>query len=283
LTKFSIQTTKIEKIEKECEDVKTITFKLPYFSEKNFIHPKPGQFLMIWVPGVDEIPMSISNYENNGLCSITVKNVGECTNALHNLNIGDYIGVRGPLGNWFEIPADKNKLIILIAGGIGIAPIKFLSYYLLREKYSFIIIEGAKNKNNIIFLNENDFNMIQNFKLIYCTDDGSYGMKGTAVEQFQKEINTYPKEKIKDLIVYTCGPEKMMYRIFKICEEKNIPLNASLERIMRCGCGICGLCAIDPTGVLVCKDGPIFTLDELKRMGDFGFFSRDFTGKKEAL
>ncbi|MFX0043053.1 MAG: dihydroorotate dehydrogenase electron transfer subunit, partial [Candidatus Hodarchaeota archaeon] len=71
-----------------------------------------------------------------------------------------------------------------------------------------------------------------------------------------------------------------IYKVFQLCERYNIELQASLERIMRCGCGICGLCAIDPLGLLVCKDGPIFDLNTLKKMEDFGKYKRDFTGKK---
>ena len=69
----------------------------------------------------------------------------------------------------------------------------------------------------------------------------------------------------------------MLYKLFQICEKHNIEFYASLERIMRCGCGLCGLCAIDPTGLLVCKDGPIFSCEMLRKMDDFGKFARDFT------
>jgi len=80
--------------------------------------------------------------------------------------------------------------------------------------------------------------------------------------------------------VYACGPEIMIYKVFQICENYNIELKASLERIMRCGCGLCGLCSIDPLGLLVCKDGPVFSSKDLRRMEDFGKYRRDFTGKK---
>ena len=94
-----VKTVKITKIIEECHGVKTIIFK-----KQDLIKPKPGQFLMIWLPGVDEIPMSISSYSDNGEWSITVQNVGECTNSIQQLKIGDYIGVRGPIGNSFSIP-----------------------------------------------------------------------------------------------------------------------------------------------------------------------------------
>ena len=82
------------------------------------------------------------------------------------------------------------------------------------------------------------------------------------------------------LIVYACGPEIMLYKLFQVCEKHQIEYYASLERIMRCGTGLCGLCALDPLGLLVCKDGPIFSSEILRELEDFGKFKRDFSGKK---
>ena len=274
-----IRTVKVERIINECDGVKTFFFKLK-IENNDSIAPKPGQFVMVWVPGVDEIPMSISGCDDNGNCAITVKGVGECTNALQNLNIGDYIGVRGPLGNHFQIPTNKSKKLLLIGGGIGMAPLKWLSSELIRMNYNFIVIEGAKINKELIF--------IDNFKLYnqdfsefhFCTDDGSYGVKGIASDVFEDLIKNYSKEELSNLIVYSCGPEIMLYRLFQICEKYSIEFYASLERIMRCGCGLCGLCILDPLGLLVCKDGPIFSLETLKKIKDFGKHQRDFTGKK---
>jgi len=100
---------------------------------------------------------------------------------------------------------------------------------------------------------------------------------------FKEMLGTFNKKDISNLTVYSCGPELMLYEIFKICKESNIEFYASLERIMRCGCGLCGLCALDPLGLLVCKDGPIFKLETLEKIQDFGKYQRDFTGKKISL
>ncbi|MHA1670818.1 MAG: dihydroorotate dehydrogenase electron transfer subunit [Promethearchaeota archaeon] len=273
MTENMIRTVKINRISRECMGVKTISFKL---GNKNI--PKPGQFVMVWVPGVDEIPMSISGYEESGNWSITVKNVGECTNALHNLNIGDYIGIRGPLGTHFKMPSKASKHIFLIGGGFGMAPLKFLANQLKKFSFKFKIIEGAKSKDELIYLDEL-FN-VNNDKFFCCTDDGSYGQKGLTTELFEEKISEIKHDDLKNTIVYTCGPEIMMFRLFQICKKYGIELFVSLERIMRCGCGLCGLCAIDPVGILVCKDGPVFNLTQLDKMDDFGKYKRDFTGKK---
>ena len=270
-----ITTVKIKRIIDECEDVRTIIFHLD-----NHSNPKPGQFVMIWVPGTDEIPMSISNYDKDGNWAITVKKVGDCTRALLKLSIGEYIGVRGPLGNSFKLPKEDNKKIILVGGGIGLAPLRFLSSKLMKKKIQFQFIIGAKKENELILMKNLD-NKIQKFH--YCTDDGSYGEKGFTIDLFKKIIDEKSPDILKNTIVYTCGPEIMMVKLLEICLEKKITLYASLERIMRCGCGLCGLCTLDPLGMLVCKDGPVFNDKELKKIKDFGKNKRDFSGKKIKL
>ncbi|MHA1986723.1 MAG: dihydroorotate dehydrogenase electron transfer subunit [Promethearchaeota archaeon] len=282
MTENIIRTVAIINSIDECEDIKTITFNMKE-ENINYITPKPGQFIMIWVPGVDEIPMSISNCDKNGNWSITVKKVGECTNALYNLKKGDFIGVRGPLGNWFELPEEESKNIFLIGGGIGMAPLRFLTQELYKHNFRFILIQGAKVKSELMFTAQ--FQMLDknSTDIFYCTEDGSYGTEGIVTEAFERILETYSKRLRSNAIVYTCGPEKMIYAIYEKCEQWKIELHASLERIMRCGCGLCGLCAIDPLGLLVCKDGPVFKTESLKEMEDFGKYKRDFTGRKVKL
>lgn len=278
LTKNMIETVKIKAIIDECDAVKTFEFE-----RKDASTPKPGQFVMTWIPGVDEIPMSISSYNNNGDWAISVKNLGECTNSIHNLKVGDYIGIRGPLGNFFQIPQETNKNIFLIGGGIGMAPLRFLASELINMGYKFKFIEGAKVKDEILFANEFLERQQEDLEFYFCTDDGSYGEKGFATEFFEQLIDDLSEKDLRDSVVFSCGPEIMMYKILQICKEKKVEMYASLERIMRCGCGLCGLCALDPLGLLVCNDGPVFNSHTLAKMEDFGKFKRDFSGKKIKL
>lgn len=279
MTKNQIKTVKIKNIREECEGVKTITFNVKNILD-NDTKPMPGQFLMVWVPGVDEIPMSLSAADWNGNWSITVKNVGECSNALCNLSIGDYIGVRGPLGNSFTIPKENLESIFLIGGGTGIAPLRYLAIELHRKKLQFTFIEGAKEKEEIISINQFDALRSISPNILYCTDDGSLGSEGFASNIFKKEIQKYSQKELSNGRAYTCGPEIMMKEVFNICEKYDITMEASLERMMRCGCGLCGLCALDPLGLLVCEDGPIFDSETLRKVDDFGKYKRDITGKK---
>jgi dihydroorotate dehydrogenase electron transfer subunit len=280
LTENTINTVKVKKIIDECKDVKTFEFNMKNISNQNYITPKPGQFVMVWIPGVDEIPMSISGCDDIGNWAITVKNVGECTNAMHNLNIGDFIGVRGPLGNHFKIPNQSEKRIFLVGGGIGMAPLKFLSTQLIKENLEHIIIQGAQINDDLMFKDVFKELTIDNAEVHYCTNDGSYGIKGVASDVFKEILSSSNKKKLSNSVVYSCGPEVMLYKLFQICKEYKIEFYASLERIMRCGCGLCGLCTLDPLGLLVCKDGPIFDSKTLRKIHDFGKYQRDFTGKK---
>jgi len=256
-----VKTVKITKIVDECHEVKTICHgvKTIIFKIQSLIKPKPGQFLMIWLPGVDEVPMSISSYNDNDEWAVTVQNVGECTSLIHQLKIGDYIGVRGPLG------------------------LKFLASELIREKHNFKLIIGAKLKNQLVFKNLMNIQDQEGFEVHFCTDDGSYGIKAFTTEIFESLIKNMSREELQNTVVFTCGPEIMMHKLLHICLENKIELQASLERIMRCGCGLCGLCVIDPLGLLVCNDGPIFTSAVLEKMEDFGKYKRDFSGRKISL
>ena len=221
----------------------------------------PGQFVMVWIPGVDEIPMSLSHIGSE--TAITVEKVGEATEAMHGMKEGDKLGIRGPYGHGFEIMGEK---ALFVAGGTGIAPLLPLIKIYEGEKE---VVLGARTKELLLF--ENELKKIATLHV--STDDGSFGFKGFATDLAAHLIN----EKEFDA-VYVCGPEVMMKKMLNICNEKNIPMQASLERYMKCGVGICDSCAID--GYHVCKDGPVFSGKILSRIKDFGKWKRDEAGRK---
>ncbi|RLF45834.1 MAG: dihydroorotate dehydrogenase electron transfer subunit, partial [Thermoplasmata archaeon] len=189
--------------------------------------------------------------------------VGEATEALHKMKEGDKVGIRGPYGKGFEIVGKK---ALFVAGGTGIASLLPLIKKYEGEKH---VVIGARTKDLLLFNEE--LERISNVHI--STDDGSLGFKGFASE-LAKEI----MEKEKFDIVYTCGPELMMRKILDICIEKKVPLQASLERYMKCGVGICDSCAID--GYHVCKDGPVFNSSILAKIKDFGRWKRDEAGRR---
>ncbi len=230
---------------------------------------QPGQFIMLWLPGIDEKPFAISYFENDKF-GITIEEKGRFTKAISKIKKGAKVGIRGPFGHGFEIKHNS----IIVAGGLGMAPL----LNLIKKIKNSTIIQGAKSKEYLLYLtNKNLLKIIEENKnkIIYCTDDGSYGIHGFTVDVL-KEIIT---NKLKT--VYTCGPEMMMKAVFDVCEKNKIECQANLERYIKCGLGICGACVCGDQ--LICKDGPVFKSEQLRRMKDFGNYARLKSGKKVAL
>ncbi|MFO7835271.1 MAG: dihydroorotate dehydrogenase electron transfer subunit [Candidatus Thorarchaeota archaeon] len=234
---------------------------------------QPGQFVMVWIRNVDEIPMSIC-YQDDEEMAITVKQVGEATEALMTLQPEDYIGLRGPFGNGFSL-ASKNPL--LVGGGIGMAPLRFLTHELIREGSNVTLLVAAKTGGDLLLFDfENQLS--DSIELKIATDDGSRGLEGLATDLADSLIQENEFDRL-----YTCGPEIMMAGLCKSAAHHGIPLEASLERYMKCGCGICGTCAMDPQGLMVCVDGPVFSDKQLQQIDEFASYTRDSTGKKQPL
>ncbi len=236
------------------------TFKL---DTGGVLKGKPGQFIMAWVRGVDEVPIALSS--DNG---ITVQRVGEATEAMFSLKEGDTLGIRGPYGNGWELVGDN---ILLISGGIGSAPLAPLAEKAAAIGVKVTTLAGYRTKEDAHF--EKRFKKAG--KTIIATDDGSYGHKGFVTDLLRDiDLNTFTQ-------IYCCGPEKMMYRVLGILDEnKAAPRSQfSLQRYMKCGIGVCGSCCMDPDGLRVCRDGPVFMGDELLD-SEFGRYARDASGRR---
>ena len=258
----------IEEIISETPTVKTLVFKdrLSYFA-------KPGQFLMIWIPRIEEIPMSVMTNSKEGYAAVTIRKFGVGSTALFDRKKGDLVGLRGPYGNRF-ILRKKYRKILIIGGGTGLVPLLRLLSFASKEKLRSTIVMGAKTKAEVFF-EKVTRNIIRgnNSSLLVCTDDGSYGIKGTTVTLMGKLVRDENFD-----CVYTCGPELMMKAVLDISNQNSIPVQASLERYMKCGIGICGSCCLDSS--LVCQDGTVFAGRQLSKMLDFGFSYRDKDGQK---
>ncbi|MBI2208904.1 dihydroorotate dehydrogenase electron transfer subunit [Candidatus Woesearchaeota archaeon] len=233
-----------------------------FFFKEN-IHSKPGQFIMLWIPDVDEKPMAISYYNKNEF-AITSQVVGKFTKALDLMKKGGKVGIRGPYGNGFSI--GQNACVV--GGGVGMASVSTLIDTLKNP----IIINGARSKEHLIYLKRYK-------KMLIATDDGSFGKKGYTTDVLNELLINNKKNKIR--IVYACGPEIMMKKILEICNKYKVDCEASLERMMKCGFGICGACMCNDK--IVCMDGPVFNLKQLNNMPEFGNFARAKTGKRVSL
>jgi len=256
----------IEKIETNTSFIKTFFVKVPLIAQQGI----PGQFLMIWIFD-DEIPMSLSYIDTKKeLIGITVKKVGYSTEKIHSMGEGSLIGVRGPYGNGFKIVGNR---ILIVGGGVGMACLFPLILQLIAAQKSVTVLSGALTKDELLFLNSlQKYTTHENFRLSIATDDGSMGFHGLVTELMDETLQTETFDQI-----YACGPEPMLKTAFDIAESKNIAFQASLERYMKCGIGLCGSCCINEQ--IVCKDGPIFESKVLRTMNEFGHSKRDPSGR----
>ncbi len=268
----------IKRIKRENKDVRTFFFK------DALLDARPGRYVMVWVRGVDEIPISLSHKD-----AITVERVGKTTESLFKLKEGDSIGIRGPFGNGFDL---KGKNILLIGGGIGIAPLLYLAevfgekkkdivrnrrflYAKNRRFLSRTTLIGSRSIETLLFLKE--FEKISNVHS--STDDGSFGKKGSVLNMLDAEIFKQDYD-----MIYACGPEKMLRSLLEFFNEKDLleKTQFSLSRIIKCGLGICGSCCIDPKGLRVCRDGPIFYGNKILN-SEVGRYERDHTGRRRKV
>ncbi len=260
-----LRTTRLVKVKIESPTVKTFTF-----ADKECARSMPGQFVMLWVPGIDEIPLSVLNAEKNGRVTVAVKNVGEATRAIHKMKVDDFIGVRGPFGNSFSL---KSGSILLVGGGTGIAPLLFLVKRLSRMTAKLTFVIGAKTKEELLLIDDLQ-KACRKENVVAATEDGSYGIKCLATTPLDSLL-----KKQKFDMIYSCGPEKMMRKTFDLAESHGIAMEASFERLMRCAIGLCGSCIIGRHRV--CRDGPVFTSDQLRELkGEFGVSKRGLDGRR---
>lgn len=233
------------------------------FFFKQHLECKPGQFIMVWLPGFDEKPMAVSYLGKNEF-AFTSQAIGKFTNELEKIKKGDKLGIRGPYGNSFSV---KNNSCV-VAGGVGLSSVSTLIDSLKNP----VVIYGARSKNHLIYLKR-----YKNKNMNITTDDGSFGRKGFTTDILEEVLSKNKKINI----VQTCGPEIMMKKILDICNKHKVECEASVERYMSCGFGICGKCMVNDR--IVCIDGPVFNSKQLNQMPEFGNTARLKSGRKVSL
>jgi dihydroorotate dehydrogenase electron transfer subunit len=254
-----MEITKIKKVVEESEGIKT------FILEKE-VHAIPGQFVMVWIPGVGEKPFSLS--QTQGDLGFTALMRGSFTKKLNGMKEGELLGIRGPYGRGFKIEGDK---LLLVGGGVGMPPLLALADKALQDKKEVTVVVGAQTKTALLF---EDRLKEAGARVLTCTDDGSCGTRGLTVDVLEELLGSEAFD-----ACYTCGPEIMMHRVMEMMQESKIPTQLSAERYFKCGIGVCGHCTIDYTGARVCMEGPVFTDIELES-GEFGKYARDATGKR---
>jgi dihydroorotate dehydrogenase electron transfer subunit len=263
-----LRIVKIEKIVEETSTVRTFAFRDVASSIAG-----PGQFLMVWIPQVEELPMSVMIWSEKSYAAVTVRKKGYGSTSLYNMRVGESLGVRGPYGNSFAIPMNARK-VMLVGGGTGLVPLLRLAIHLNSTRIDTTLIIGAKTHSEVFF-ERLAVNCLGDtiHRIVVTTDDGSYGIKGQTTDAMIKLIRS---EKFD--AIYTCGPEGMMKKVYDLASASLIPVQASLERHMKCGIGICASCCIGDK--LVCKDGTVFDSENLSSLSEFGLEYRDKSGRK---
>ena len=230
----------------------------------------PGQFVMVSLPGVGEVPISVSGYTADSI-ELTIRNVGEVTSHLCKINPGDYLYIRGPYGNGFPLEEFSGRHLLLIVGGSAMAPVKPLIEYCLNNNNFQLegmdIIAGFKSPRHILFRDEiNHWKKKYNVRITVDRDE-DYAWMGSIgfVVDYIKEVQDI-SEDTRAIII---GPPLMMTNSVRELlrhgvKEENTYL--SFERHMKCGTGKCGHCRIRDK--YVCLDGPVFNYNEVKELID---------------
>lgn len=258
---------RITNIRWETKDVFSISLK----PEKKHTHEfSPGQFNMVYIFGVGEVPISISSDPGDTTTLVhTIRVVGSVTRAISRLKRGNILGIRGPFGTGFPVEQAEGNDVVIIGGGIGLAPLRPVVYSVLahREKYGkVIILYGARTPRDIIFRKQLEKWRARFDTEVEVTVDygdtkwyGNVGVVTTLIRRVDFDpLNT---------IAFICGPEIMMrYTVLQLnnrgVSDENIFI--SMERNMQCAIGFCGHCQYGP--YFVCKDGPVFRFDKIRNL-----------------
>ncbi len=246
----------------------TPTVKTLIYTDEVMSSALPGQFAMVWIPDIGELPMSIMIDPEPDRAAFTVRRHGVSSTGLFDLHVGDSIGVRGPYGNTFDL---KHGKVLMVGGGTGLVPMMRLLTQVKRDD-DVTLVMGAKTKSEVFFEDLAESLLSTNpHRILVSTDDGSYGQSGLVTDIVDQLIS---KETFDG--VYTCGPEMMMYKTVKSANTHGVFVQASLERVMKCGVGICGSCCMGRD--LVCRDGTVFDGIHLEQNNEFGHIYKSKSG-----
>jgi NAD(P)H-flavin reductase len=266
----------IKWIRKETRDTWTYALKINDREIERAYRFLPGQFNMLYVPGIGESAISISSGTSDRNVLHTLRVAGDVTTAISKMNEGDVIGVRGPFGRGWPMEETENRNVMIIAGGVGIAPLRSVIRSLSAERKSCsgkdLILYGAKTPKDIIYRDE--FPRYRDIFQVFLTVD-----KADPEEYWKGETGLVTRLLAKasfdplGTTVFICGPEVMMQSTIRELLLRGVPgekIFLSMERNMNCGMGLCGHCFFGPK--FVCKDGAVFKYTEVE----------DFLGVREA-
>jgi NAD(P)H-flavin reductase len=229
----------------------------------------PGQFVMVYAFGVGEVPISVSGPPGQPGESLvlTVRAVGAVTHAICASEPGAVLGVRGPLGNGWPLEAAAGGDVLVVAGGIGLAPLRSVVLHALgdRESYQNVwVLYGARTPQDVLYRDELDAWQFEiGVDVTVDAADTTWSGRVGVVPKLVAHADLRPEA----VTAFVCGPEVMIHFTVEALRARGVPderIFLSLERDMRCGVGLCGHCQLGPT--LICRDGPVYSQAEVARL-----------------
>ena len=258
----------VREVFKETPD--TFTLRLDPENAVNETVFRPGQFSMLWVFGVGEIPISISGDPalHNRLV-YTVRSVGQATHSLVNQRVGNSVGVRGPFGTGWPVEAARGRDVIVVAGGIGLAPLRPVIYQVLQNRKDYgrlVILYGGRSPRDLLYREElAKWTRNSETQVLVTVDYGGLSWRGHVgvVTTLFKYSRLHPARSV----AMVCGPEIMMRFVIRELEAAGLSrddIYLSMERNMNCAVGFCGHCQYGPH--FICKDGPVFRYEQVRAL-----------------
>lgn len=257
---------RVTSVSKETHDTFTLTVAPPPGDPVSAF--EPGQFSMLYVYGVGELPISISGDPAvRDSLTYTIRSVGQVTYQLVTRQPGDFIGVRGPFGSSWPLKEARGKSVLIVAGGIGLAPLRPAIYSILRHRGDYnrlVILYGSRSPRDLLYRKEfAAWGLLPDTQALCTVDYGGVSWRGHVgvVTTLFRLVRMQPKE----TVAMICGPEIMMRYAVRELEARGLPperIHLSMERNMKCGAGFCGHCQMGP--YFVCKHGPVFSYPEIK-------------------
>ncbi|MGC2182176.1 MAG: FAD/NAD(P)-binding protein [Terriglobales bacterium] len=258
----------VRDVAKETPD--TFTLRLEPEIAVNRSSFQPGQFSMLWVFGVGELPISISGDPAlQDRLVYTVRSVGQATHALVNRRPGEGVGVRGPFGTGWPAEAARGRDVIVVAGGIGLAPLRPLIYQVLQNRDDYgrlLILYGARSPRELLYRKElAAWARNRDTQVLVTVDYGGLGWRGHV--GVVTTLFKYARLQPAPAVAMVCGPEIMMRFVTRELENQGLSrdnIYLSMERNMKCAVGFCGHCQYGPH--FICKDGPVFRYEQIRNL-----------------
>lgn len=259
---------KVLEVIKESDTIFTLRLSLTDSEDRERYQFMPGQFNMLYLFGVGEVPISIvSDPLDEGVIDHTIRIVGRVTRGLAKLSAGDIVGLRGPYGRGWPLALARNKDLLIVTGGLGCAPVVAAINFALKRKEHYRklwIVQGVKHSNDLIWRKRYEmWKLLDGVEVLLAADESGPSWpfhKGRITELLDK-VKVDPE----NCLAMICGPEGMMYRVAdRLVEMEISPYNIylSMERNMQCAIGHCGHCQFG--NEFICKDGPVFVYPDVR-------------------